>query len=90
MVVLRRVMNLNEQPDGKPMIMETSPFALEIVVTDAATKDSEIDSAVLTAREVASKERLGGILVTRKGPATFLVAISDEIPYGTTQEQELW
>jgi hypothetical protein len=45
-----------------------------------------LDSAVDLARQQAMKDGRHGILVTRLGPASFTVALSAQVPYGTTQE----
>lgn len=46
-----------------------------------------------TAEELALNQAIEsdgrhGILVTRHGPGSFTVAVSDEVPYGTTHERE--
>lgn len=46
----------------------------------------DLDAAVELARQQAMEERRNGILVTRLGTASFTVTLSDEVPYGTTQE----
>jgi hypothetical protein len=45
-----------------------------------------LDSAVELARQQAMTDGRHGILVTRLSPASFTVALSSEVPYGTTQE----
>lgn len=62
----------------------------EVTITSAAAMDRELDAAVLIARERSAQDFRGGILVTRKGPASFLVGVSPEVPYGTTQEKLIW
>ncbi|MGY3318499.1 hypothetical protein ACVWZ7_001602 [Arthrobacter sp. TE12232] len=51
--------------------------------------ENHLDRAVEMAvqQAIASGGR-HGILVTRHGPGSFTVAVSDEVPYGTTQERE--
>ncbi|RKO20424.1 hypothetical protein D7Z96_18820 [Pseudarthrobacter phenanthrenivorans] len=46
----------------------------------------DLDSAVELARQQAMKDGRHGVLVTRHDPASFTVALSHEVPYGTTQE----
>jgi hypothetical protein len=46
----------------------------------------DLDAAVELARQQAMEEHRHGILVTRLGTASFTVTLSDEVPYGTTQE----
>lgn len=46
-----------------------------------------------TAEELAVKHSLEtdgrhGILITRNGPGSFTVAVSEDVPYGTTHERE--
>ncbi|MDQ6740241.1 MAG: hypothetical protein M3021_07720 [Actinomycetota bacterium] len=69
------------------MIETTSDHTLRVTVNDKANMDDEISAAVDMARENAMKDRQRGILVTREGLASFTVAVSDEVPYGITQEK---
>lgn len=46
----------------------------------------DLNSAVELARHQAMQDGRHGILVTRLGPGSFTVALSAEVPYGTTQE----
>lgn len=50
--------------------------------------DADLARAVELVQRTAIKEAQGGVLLTRHGPACFTVAVSDEVPYGTTQERE--
>ena len=50
--------------------------------------DEELNAAVDLARNRALKEGDMGILVTRHEPSVFTVALSKEIPYGTTVEHD--
>lgn len=72
------------------MIHQTPVLVWEVTVTSAAAMDRELDAAVLIARERSPKDFRGGILVTRKGPTSFLVAVSPDVPYGTTEEKLIW
>ena len=47
--------------------------------------DRAVEMAVQQAIESGGRH---GILVTRHGPGSFTVAVSDEVPYRTTQERE--
>jgi hypothetical protein len=48
--------------------------------------DSDLNAAVDLALEHAMKGRRHGILVTRHSPASFTVAVSAKVPYGSTEE----
>ena len=48
-----------------------------------------LDAAEKSAQERALREGSHGILVTRHGPTSFTVALSADVPYGTTQERDL-
>lgn len=48
-----------------------------------------LDAAEKLAQERALREGSHGILVTRHGPTSFTVALSADVPYGTTQERDL-
>lgn len=62
-----------------------------IQVADRASIDRELDTAVAALREQALHERRRcGILVTRQGPDSFTVALSDAVPFGLTREKQDW
>ncbi len=61
--------------------------ALELVIRSAATFQDDLTSAVERIREFAVRHRQHGILVTRRNPSTYTVAVSTEVPYGETWER---
>jgi hypothetical protein len=61
---------------------------LTVTVTDRGSRDMELDAAVTAVREQAFLEGRRGILVTRHAPGTFIVELSDEVPYGVTLERD--
>lgn len=69
---------------------ETSEVRLTITATDRKSLDRQLDAAVAIAREQAMPEGRRGILVTRHGPDAFTVALSDDVPFGLTREQQDW
>ena len=42
----------------------------------------------LAVRHAIETDGRHGILITRHGPGSFIVAVSEEVPYGTTYERE--
>jgi hypothetical protein len=57
----------------------TTDLALALTITDRATMDRELDEAVSAIMATAMSKRLG-VLVTRRGPDSFTVALSDSVP----------
>jgi hypothetical protein len=49
-------------------------------------RDIRLNAAIDSAMSMATKNRAGGILVTRHAPAHFTVAITPEVPYGQVRE----
>ena len=49
-------------------------------------RDARLNEAIDAAMSMASKDRTGGVLVTRHSPTHFTVTITAEVPYGQTQE----
>ncbi|MGZ3387541.1 MAG: hypothetical protein ACXVB5_21925 [Isosphaeraceae bacterium] len=48
-----------------------------------------LDAAEKLAQERALRQGSHGILVTRHGSTSFTVALSEDVPYGITQERDL-
>lgn len=67
----------------------TSPIAWTYLVeaNEPHHIDRELNAAVDAALEHAMKDGRYGILVTRHGHATFTVALSADVPYGQTMEE---
>ncbi|SEF12906.1 hypothetical protein SAMN04489740_4305 [Arthrobacter alpinus] len=68
------------------MIKRHSDLTLEIIANDPVTIENELNTAEAMARTWAMQDRQHGILVTRHNLTTYTVAVSDEVPYGETQE----
>ena len=51
-------------------------------------RDLRLNAAVDTAIKVATRDRLGGILVTRHTPAHFTVSTTADVPYGHVAEAD--
>lgn len=49
--------------------------------------EADLGAAVDAALEYAMREGRCGILVTRHGLTTFTVAVSDQVPFGQTMEE---
>ncbi|MGX1160950.1 hypothetical protein FBY31_0684 [Arthrobacter sp. SLBN-100] len=52
-------------------------------------RDIRLNAAIDSAMSIATKDRAGGILITRHAPAHFTVAITPEVPYGQVREIDL-
>ncbi|MBT2548997.1 hypothetical protein [Arthrobacter sp. ISL-65] len=50
--------------------------------------DVRLNEAIDTAMSMATRERSGGVLVTRHSPAYFTVSITAEVPYGWVREHD--
>jgi hypothetical protein len=50
--------------------------------------EADLNAAVEQARQHAMEEGRHGILVTRHGHTTFTVAVSEDVPFGQTQERQ--
>lgn len=48
--------------------------------------DLRLNAAIDIAMSIATRDRAGGILVTRHAPAHFTVDITPEVPYGQVRE----
>lgn len=59
---------------------------IDIQVTSRLVLDERLEAAVNDLREVAMLTRTHGILITRNRPGHYTVALSEEVPFGTTRE----
>jgi hypothetical protein len=50
--------------------------------------DVRLNEAIDTAMSMATRERRGGVLVTRHSPLHFTVAITAQVPYGWVREHD--
>jgi hypothetical protein len=58
----------------------------KITATTVAEAERLLDIVVDELRGLAVKEGTHGILVTRTGPGQFTVELSEDVPYGVTEE----
>lgn len=72
------------------MIESTAELTLEVSAEDRASMERELAAAETVAREKAMEEGSKGILVTRTGSTSFTVSLSDDVPFGLTQERHAW
>lgn len=63
---------------------------IEVIVTDRASMERQLDEAVTVARTRAMHKGRQGILVTRHAYGSFTVALSDIVPFGLTREHQEW
>ncbi|MEC5190220.1 MULTISPECIES: hypothetical protein [unclassified Arthrobacter] len=69
---------------------ETHKAVLQVTATDRVSMDSMLGRAEQRLRDRAIKLRRGGILITRESMSSFLLEISDEVPFGLTVERQRW
>lgn len=61
----------------------------EIMITDPTTRDTELDTAVRIAEELATQEKSCGILVTRHDLSRFTVELLPAVSFGHIHERDL-
>jgi hypothetical protein len=66
--------------------MTTSP-TIQVTATTPAQLQERLDAAL--SRTLSDSGVTTGVLVTRHTPTLFTVAPSDQVPYGTIQEQDV-
>jgi hypothetical protein len=71
------------------MIAATTGPVYHVTADEPQLIAERLDAAEKWAQERAFREGRHGILVTRHGPTSFTVALSLDVPYGTTQELDL-
>lgn len=71
------------------MITATTGPIYHVTADEPQLIAERLDAAERLAQERAFREGRQGILVTRHAPTSFIVALSADIPYGTTQERDL-
>jgi len=59
--------------------------SISLTINHRSELEHRLDHAVTELLESARHAKQG-ILVTRLGPASFTVGLSEDVPYGTTQE----
>ncbi len=71
------------------MITVASGPIYNVTADDPQEIAESLDVAEQLAKEWALTEGVRGILVTRHGPTSFTVALSADVPFGTTLEREI-
>jgi hypothetical protein len=71
------------------MITDAARLPYHVTADEPQLIAERLDAAEKLAQVRALSEGTHGILVTRHGPASFTVALSSDVPYGTTQERDL-
>jgi len=66
--------------------MPTLIEPIDIQVTSRRVLDERLEAAVNELRKVAMLTGTHGILITRNRPGHYTVALSEEVPFGTTRE----
>ena len=56
-------------------------------VTDASELDAVLSGAVERMRIAAAGNRTQGIMITAQEPGSYIVHLSDDVPYGLTRER---
>ncbi|BCW05838.1 hypothetical protein [Arthrobacter sp. NtRootA1] len=69
--------------------MTAAPATIDIKVTNPAALDEQLDNAHQSLQALALHTRTHGILVTRHAPGRYTVQLSDQVPYGITQQRML-
>jgi hypothetical protein len=70
--------------------MTTSELLFTVIVETRATMDRQLAEAEEAARAKALDYGSRGIVITRHNLNLFTVALSNEVPFGLTVEQQLW
>lgn len=71
------------------MRLNTKDYAKTLEVDSRAVLEAELDRIVDEAVQHALANPGHGVLVTRKGPGTFTVELSDEVPQGMIAELDV-
>lgn len=80
----------NSQAVGSAGMNSNNTFSVTITVTDRASLERQLDSAIAAALPNALSSKRHGILVTRHSVEKFTVAFSELVPYGETMERSDW
>jgi ethanolamine utilization protein EutQ (cupin superfamily) len=71
------------------MKLKTKDYAKTLEIDSRAVLEGELDRVVDDAIQHAIAKPGHGILVSRNGPGTFTVELSDKVPQGTVEELDL-
>jgi hypothetical protein len=63
-----------------------APVSLKIVAADPLEAEEHLNAATRELQRLAEAEKGRGILVTSTGAGCFMAELSDDVPYGLTQE----
>lgn len=63
--------------------------SINVIISQRCELEQQLDTAVASLLEPA-KATNQGVLVTRLGPRSFTVSLSEEVPYGMTLENASW
>jgi hypothetical protein len=66
--------------------MSTAAAQKKIMATTGEEAQRLIDVVVEELQRIAVEEGTHGILVTKTGPGQFTVELSEDVPYGVTEE----
>ncbi|MFT4471335.1 hypothetical protein ACMX2H_15640 [Arthrobacter sulfonylureivorans] len=69
--------------------MATTLATKSLTAQTASEAHDLLNAAVEELQKIAAIDADCGILVTRTGPGQFTVELSDDVPYGITQESHL-
>lgn len=68
--------------------MNSLKCPVEVTVSDTPAMEAELSAAVDAVLESALEERRCGVLVTRRGPGSFTVSLSHDVPFGLSREHD--
>lgn len=61
---------------------------IHVSTGSCSERDLRLNEAIDTAMSMATRDRIGGVLVTRHAAAHFTVSITPEVPYGQVKEHD--
>lgn len=66
-----------------------APVQIKIEASDPLEAEERLNAAERELRRLAEAEGRRGILVTQIAPGTFIAELSDDVAYGTTEDERL-
>jgi hypothetical protein len=79
-------MGADEKNSTKDIAMTTVTDCIEIRVDSRQVLDERLNDAVRGLQQLAMLTGTHGILLTRHKPGHYTAALSDQVPFGMTQE----
>jgi len=70
--------------------MSTTLAKKQITASTVDEAHQLLNSTVEEFQRAAAIDGLYGVLVTKTGPGEYSVELSDEVPYGTTEDHVAW